>query len=382
MKVPSITRHRDTNELLGTVRDLEQQISYIRAAFASSGEGIVTTDATGKINHINPAALRLLGYKEKEVIGQWFQKILIAVDENGQEIDLRQRPYTIATLSKKPVSVKLHYRTKSGAPVPVNVTISPIIARGKPAGSIEVIRDITNELEFDQLKSEFISLASHQLRTPLTAITTYTHMLIGGFKGELQDGQLDFLNTILASADRMNNLIDTLLSVSRLESGSMNVNISNVDVGRVISKAKRELWPLAKAKRQFLITRAPDNKLLIHTDELLLTEICTNLISNAIKYTPEEGRVTIEVQPTSTGIALSVSDNGYGIPTHLQRRVFSKFFRAPNILHEEAVGTGLGLYLVKEMVTSIGGTIRFKSRENKGSVFTVTIPDRQIKKSP
>jgi PAS domain S-box-containing protein len=381
-RVPSLNLRKSSEvALYRTIRDLKQKLHQTQAAFDSVGEGVVTTDKSGIIRQINPAGLKILGYKEREVVGQWFQKVLVVVDENGQEVDLMHRPYTQATLSRKSVTSKIYYRTKSGGSVPVVVTVSNILTNGRPNGAVEIFRDITNEQEFDQLKSEFISLASHQLRTPLTAISTYTHMLIGGFKGDMKDGQLEFLNTILASADRMSNLIDTLLSVSRLESGSIGVNISNVNATQVVSKAKQELWPLAKAKRQFLITKAPDEEVFIHTDELLLTEVCTNLISNAIKYTPAEGKITIELKTTNQGITLSVNDTGYGIPAHLQRRVFSKFFRAPNILHEESVGTGLGLYLVKEITDSIGGTIWFKSKENKGSNFIVNIPDRPAKQT-
>lgn len=352
----------------------EEEMRYTRAAFDSVGEGIITADAANNIDHINPSALKILGYDLQDALHKPFRNVLVAVDEHGQTIDFEQRPCSICLKERRTVSAKLYYKTKSGTSVPVSVTVSPIYKNNKVIGAIEILHDISDEQEFDQLKSEFISLASHQLRTPLTAISTYAHMLVAGFKGPLAPAQLEFLNTILVSADRMNSLIDTLLSVSRLESGNMVVNTSKVDVNRIVSKAKQELWPLAKAKRQFLITRSPAGRIELETDELLLTEICTNLISNAIKYTPADGKITIDVTRNDESVVLAVTDTGYGIPKHLQQRVFSKFFRAPNILHEEAVGTGLGLYLVKEMIISIGGTITFKSRENSGSTFTVILP--------
>jgi signal transduction histidine kinase len=256
----------------------------------------------------------------------------------------------------------------------VFVTVAPIIINGKPSGAIEIFRDITNEYEIDSLKSEFISLASHQLRTPLTAISTYTHMLLQGFRGELEDPQKEFLHTILASANRMNELIDTLLDVQRLESGKVKINLTDVNVSELLRATKQELWPLAKSKSQFLITKESADDVYACTDSLMLTEVCTNLISNAIKYTPEQGEIVISLLERAGQVVIEVKDTGHGIPKELHSRVFTKFFRAPNILKEETIGTGLGLYMVKEIIQNLGGTIDFESRENKGSTFTVTLP--------
>lgn len=285
------------------------------------------------------------------------------------------RPQTICCLRKTPIAARLHYRAKNGDVIPVSLNVAPILDKSQVQGTIQIFHGISDELEFDQLQSEFISLASHQLRTPLTAISTYGHMILSGFKGPLNEGQTEFMSTILASADRMSNLINTLLNVSRLSSGDIGTTISEVNVTRIISKTKQELWPLAKTKSQYLITRAPQKDIMLRTDELLLTEVCANLISNAIKYTPEEGKVTIELSGVPDGIVITVSDTGYGIPDHLQHRVFRKFFRSPNILHAESVGTGLGLYLVREITHRLGGSISFVSKEGQGSTFTVQLPN-------
>jgi PAS domain S-box-containing protein len=359
-----------------SLKDPMRRQAYTDAVFMSIGDGAIVTNEEGRIAQINQSALRILGLKEREAVGEWFQKIMRAKDEHGEDIDLMDRPITKAILTGQPVSARMYYATKKHNNIPVFVTVSPVMFKGKPHGAIEVFRDISHEEEVDRMKSEFISLASHQLRTPLTAITTYTHMLLKGFKGEVNNGQREFLETIIDSADRMNDLIDTLLNVSRLESGSVKVEIQDVNVSHILTKTKQELWPLAKNKSQFLITTAPDKDVHIVTDPLLFTEVCTNLISNAIKYTPAEGKINITLNQKSQNIELSVTDNGYGIPEALQGRVFSKFFRAPNILHEEAVGTGLGLYWVKQIIeNTLGGSISFESTEGKGTTFTVRLPN-------
>lgn len=354
--------------------ELEKQMAYASALFLNIGDGAIATNEQGKISRINDQALKILGYTYEEAIGEWFQKIIIALDEHGNTIDLMNRPITRAILSGKPVSTKMFYKPKTGKPIPVAVTVAPIILNGIPNGAVEVFRDITREYEVDAMKSEFISLASHQLRTPLTAISTYTHMLLQGFKGPVSDEQRDFLETILASSDRMNELIDTLLTVSRLESGAVTVNLTEVNISALLRNIKQELWPLAKTKLQSLEIELPPEKVNAQTDALLLTEICTNLMSNAIKYTPKEGHIDIKLRENVHNITIIIKDTGYGIPKDLQSRVFTKFFRAPNILKEEAVGTGLGLYMVKELTESLGGKITFKSRENHGTTFTVVLP--------
>jgi PAS domain S-box-containing protein len=357
--------------------EVEKQMAYASALFLNIGDGAIATNEQGKISRINDPALKILGYTREEAIGEWFQKLIIAQDEHGNDIDLMNRPITQAILSGKPISTKMFYKPKDGRSIPVAVTVSPIILNGVPNGAVEVFRDITREHEVDAMKSEFISLASHQLRTPLTAISTYTHMLLQGFKGPVSDDQRDFLETILASSDRMNELSDTLLTVSRLESGYVQVNMSQVNVSALIRGTKQELWPLAKTKRQYLITKSPAKDVHLRTDALLLTEICTNIISNAIKYTAEEGTVTITLTQDETSVVITVEDNGYGIPEELQNRVFTKFFRAPNILKEEAVGTGLGLYMVKELTENLGGEITFQSKENVGTTFQVRLPKEE-----
>jgi PAS domain S-box-containing protein len=365
------TKRRRTQSHLA---EIERQMAYASALFLNIGDGAIATNEQGKISRINDPALRILGYTREEAIGEWFQKLIIAQDEHGNDIDLMNRPITQAILSGNPISAKMFYKPKEGKPIPVAVTVSPIILNGVPNGAVEVFRDITREHEVDAMKSEFISLASHQLRTPLTAISTYTHMLLQGFKGPVSDDQRDFLETILASSDRMNELIDTLLTVSRLESGYVRVNLTDVNVSALLRGTKQELWPLAKTKRQYLITKAPDSDVFARTDALLLTEICTNIISNAIKYTAEEGTVIISLEEDESTVIITVADNGYGIPADLQGRVFTKFFRAPNILKEESVGTGLGLYMVKELTENLGGEITFKSKENVGTTFEVRLP--------
>jgi PAS domain S-box-containing protein len=352
-----------------------EQRSEAEALFTSMGDGAIATDEFGKITSVNPAAVSMLGFTREELIGTWFPKKIIAVTFDEQPINLIDRPITKAFLTGKPVAEKMFYRCKDGQILPVAVNVSPILVKGRPLGAIEVFRDITLEQEVDRMKSEFISLASHQLRTPLSAIKTYSHMLSDGFMGKLNPPQRKALNTIIGASNRMNELISTLLNITRIESGTIAVTPKLQSMAKTIDELMPELSLMANSKSVNLSfeTRGKASA-TIKTDPLIVKEIVTNLASNAIKYTPEGGDVKIILKPRRTNILIQVSDSGWGIPKEFQDQVFSKFFRAQNIVKRETTGTGLGLYLVKGLVDALGGDIWFESNEDEGTTFFFTLP--------
>lgn len=370
-----LSMHKFYPKKAQAVRTSHEQQAESEALFTSIGEGAISTDEYGNITRVNPSAQRLLGFSEDELIGSWFPSKIVAVTFDDQVINLIDRPISKAFLTGKPISKKMYYRTKNGKKLPVAINISPILLDEKPLGAIQVFRDISLEHEVDRMKSEFISLASHQLRTPLSAIKTYTHMLFDGYMGELNNSQKKSLNTIIHATDRMNELISTLLNVTRIESGTIAITRKPVDLHNVSNEVINELQLGAKSKSidlKLISVHSPELK--VKTDLLIFKEILSNLVINAIKYTPDGGRVRIKIRPRLTDILFEVKDNGWGIPKYSQDQVFSKFFRAANIVKRETTGTGLGLYLVKGLVDAIGGQIWFKSEEGKGSSFYFTVP--------
>jgi PAS domain S-box-containing protein len=344
------------------------------ALFNSIGDGAIATDEFGKITRINPVALRILGFRESEVLHRWFPKKIVATDDNDAPISLIDRPITQTFLSGKSVSRKLRYRTKSGTTVPVFVTTAPIMLGNRPIGAIEVFRDITVENEIDRMKSEFISLASHQLRTPLSAIKTYAHMLLDGFMGNLEPPQKKALQTVIAASNRMNELISTLLNITRIESGSISVAPKPTNTLKLVEEVRKELAHAAKAKDVSLTFKMSSQPQVVRTDSLILKEILVNMVSNAIKYTPENGTVNLKVTSRGKRLVITITDTGVGIPANVQDQIFTKFFRAPNVVRQETTGTGLGLYLVKGLVDQLGGKVWFKSVENVGTTFFLSLP--------
>ncbi len=362
---------------INSERSSHEQQAETEALFTSIGDGAISTDEFGRITRVNPAAQQLLGFSEAELIGSWFPKKIIAVTLDDMPIKLIDRPITKAFLTGKPISEKMHYRRKDGEKLPVAINISPILLDGKPLGAIEVFRDITLEQEVDRMKSEFISLASHQLRTPLSAIKTYTHMLYDGYMGELNEAQKQSLHTIVSASDRMNELISTLLNITRMESGTIAVSPKLIKLDQLIDEVMQEMSLAAIDKSIALTVHSTAKKSIsVRTDSLILKEVLTNLVVNALKYTPSGGSVTVKLRNRKTDVLISVEDTGWGIPKYSQDQVFSKFFRAQNIVQRETTGTGLGLYLVKGLLSALGGQIWFISTEGKGTTFFFTLPKK------
>jgi PAS domain S-box-containing protein len=352
----------------------EEARAQSEALFNSIGDGAVAADEYGKITRINPTALRILGFTESEMLGKWFMRKLVAVDENNVPTSPIDRPITRAFLTGKPITEKMFYRKKNGQMVPVSTTVSPIIHNNKPIGAIEVFRDITLENEIDRMKSEFISLASHQLRTPLSAIKTYSHMLSDGYMGDIAPAQRTALRTIINATNRMNELISTLLNITRIESGTIAISSKMISLDKLVQDVVKDLEVQAGDKNITITIKQPKKPIRIRTDNLIAKEILANLVANSIKYTPDGGTIQIRTQRHKGTVVIAVQDNGVGIPKYSQDQVFTKFFRAPNVIKYETTGTGLGLYLVKGLTERLGGKIWFESEEGKGSTFFFSPP--------
>ncbi len=223
----------------------------------------------------------------------------------------------------------------------------------------------------EQLKSDFIAIVSHELRTPLTSIKGYTEMVLDGDAGAVSEEQRDYLGTVLSNTDRLVDLVNDLLDLSRIESGRFEVERGQVDLAVVVESALRTLRPLIEAKGQELtVTLAPALP-LVDGDARRLTQVAVNLISNACKYTPESGSITVEAAVVGGEVVLQVSDTGTGIHPDDQLHLFERFYRARPAGNRNVTGTGLGLAITRSIVELHGGRILVRSAPGQGSTFAV-----------
>ena len=357
-------------------RTAEVQEKKMTAILGSIGDGLVVLDEQGNITLINTAFERLLGWKKSEVLGKPFVDV-VPLSLAGEVVPKKDRLITHSlkgeVFEKEGLS-DLSYIRKDGSAFPVAISTAPVVVEGTVRGAVEVFRDITKEAEVDKAKTEFVSLASHQLRTPLTAIRWYVEMLLSEDAGALTPEQKEYVEEIASGNNRMIDLVNALLNVSRIELGTFAIEVKKVSLQDILSGLEKEFQPQVKEKNIALSIdtgKAPEVYL---GDQKLLTIIFQNLLSNAIKYTPENGEVRCLVVEGAESLQIEVSDTGYGIPSEQQDRVFSKLFRADNVKKMDTTGTGLGLYIVKAIVEQSQGIVSFVSKEGEGTTFTVSLP--------
>src|SRR3989344_3108432 len=373
-----------SKELTAINQQLQEEKIRDEALLVSIGDGVIATDEKGKIILVNNEAERLLGWRFDEVKGRPWQEVVEAVDGNGKKIPDTDRPFQKALKTGQKHSTNTvsdhNYVRRNGRTFPVATTASPIVINGAITGVIDIFRDISLEKDVDRAKTEFVSLASHQLRTPLSTISWYAEMLLNGDAGKLKAEQKHYLQEIYQGNQRMIELVNALLNVSRLDLGTVVIDLEPTDFVEVADSVIHELAPQIK-ERLIKFSKKYDKGIpVIPADAKLLRIIFQNLLSNAIKYTPPKGSVTLPIEKGNPDVTITVADTGYGIPSDQQSQIFTKLLRADNVREKETAGTGLGLYLVKAVVEKSGGKVWFESKENVGTTFYVTIPLAGMKK--
>ena len=387
------------NAILNILEDVEREreksdklandLKKFQLAVENAAEMVVITDPEGILAYGNKAVKRITGYEVSEVIG----KKAAAFWKSPMPKEYYQEMWRIIKIEKKTFHGQLQNRRKNGEIYEADISLSPVLDdNGNILFFVGIERDITKEKEVDKAKTEFVSLASHQLRTPLSSINWYTEMLLGGEVGELNEGQKNYLKEVYASSQRMGDLVGTLLNVSRLELGTFAIEPSTVDVSSLSKSELNEMKQTITEKKIAIKETYGENVNEFQADKRLLTIVLQNLLSNAIKYTNNEGEVSISIQTLQEGtlldgrkmteesLAITVADSGIGVPKSQQDKIFTKLFRADNAASSRTEGTGLGLYIVKAIVEQSGGQVWFTSEENMGTTFFVSFPRTGMKK--
>lgn len=353
-------------------------LNYLR----SIGEGVYATDNKGNIVFCNASAAQIAQKTPEDLMGkksvQYF-KFCIGVDKEVCDFV----PFQEAVTQKKSqeFSAKTFIIGIDGKKIPVSGTYSPIVKGNHVTGAIVVFQDITKSYELEQLKDRFLSIAAHQLRTPLGSMRWSMEMLEAGDLGKLPKDALDAVQELQKNSSRMMALVNDLLNVSRIDQGTVKEDPKEVDLGEIVAEAVKTLEGDASKKGIVFKFELPKKIPKIFAIRSHVFEAIENLISNSIRYGRSKGTTEIAITAKKEGVLFSVADNGIGIPEEDQSKLFGKFFRASNAAKSFTDGSGLGLSVVKSYVEEAGGTIRFESKEGVGTTFFIQFPSHPTEKA-
>jgi signal transduction histidine kinase len=332
------------------------------------------------LNHKNELAL--FNPLAKEILGVSKADLGVKVSSSNNFnlnnfTNILHNKFSVVKLTEKSDGIKLEEVTikyKNEDRVYKVVTSKVSEKNGNYLGIMKIFYDTTREKLIDKIKSEFISVAAHQLRTPLSAIKWVIKMILDGDAGELSIEQQELLNKGYLSNERVIKLVNDLLNVSRIEEGRFGFNFEIADFKEVLDIAISNVDSLVTKNHQELTIKIPPKLPKIYLDKERIIMVLQNLLSNAIKYTPEYGKIQVIVEADKQYLYAKVSDQGVGIPAVDQPKIFSKFFRAANVIKLETEGTGLGLFLVKNIIEKHQGQVSLKSEEGKGTEVSFTLP--------
>ncbi|MBN1258329.1 PAS domain-containing protein [Candidatus Peregrinibacteria bacterium] len=363
--------HHGLKKALTTI---EKEKAKSDTLLASLGEAVTAIDLRGNVIILNHEAEELFGHLSREVLGRPYAQLVELKNEKGAVISFTEYPLKEALAHKKVVFTTTFLTRKGAEPLPLATTVSPILFGEKLLGVVATFRDITKEMEIDRAKTEFVSLASHQLRTPLTAIKWLLQELLR--KGGLTKTQHEYAQDALKSNDRMVSLVNDLLNVSRLETGKISVLSKRADITDILGQIINEVNAELRDKNIKINFIRPASSVSIEVDVQLFQQVVSNLLSNAVKYSDPGTAVTLRLAKKARKVQIEVEDHGIGIPKDQQHRIFEKFFRTGEAVKRSTTGSGLGLYIVKKIMHACHGSIRFISRENKGTKFILIFPEK------
>ncbi|PKM81649.1 MAG: phosphate regulon sensor histidine kinase PhoR [Firmicutes bacterium HGW-Firmicutes-14] len=361
------TLSRALNYMSERLRDTFSQITEernkVKAILTSMNDGVVAIDRNGCILLINPAVERMFDIKYENSLG----KSMIEVVRNFDlERLLREALTSTASITRELQMLAPDLRT-------FRVSTAPLTNESGVVGVVAVLRDITAFREVERMKTDFVANVSHELRTPLTSIKGFVETLLDGAMEDPVTAR-HFLGIINDESDRLNRLIIDLLSLSRIEAKQQEVHLVALDMKSVINNTLSVLSPQANEKKLSLDVDIIKPLPVIRADKDMIGQLLINLVDNAVKYTPEGGGIGIRAEAWNSGVKVTVSDTGIGIPRESMPRLFERFYRVDKARSREMGGTGLGLAIVKHILEVHGGTIKVKSRLGMGSTFTFYLP--------
>jgi PAS domain S-box-containing protein len=369
-----------------TYRDLATELNQVanksEVVINAIADGVIAVNDKGVIQLINPAAQQIIGWGKQDALALDYKSVLKLLDNKGNEVTPATDPIAAALSTNKQVTDNtLTLLTNSQKKLLVSINVSPVGQLG--SGVIIVFRDITKEKSEEREQAEFISTASHEMRTPVASIEGYLGLALNPATATIDVRGRDFINKAHESAQHLGRLFQDLLDVTKADDGRLSNNPKVVDVVAFTHDILQGLKPRADEKGlRTLFKPLPDTETserrlnpvyYVNVDNDHLREVIGNLIENAIKYTPK-GDVVIDITGDNDKVTISVADSGIGIPKEDQAHLFQKFYRVDNSETREIGGTGLGLYLCRRLVETMQGRLWVESEYKQGSTFFVELP--------
>lgn len=384
---------RDITKERNLLKRIEEERARIEAVLESAVEGVVVVNSQGEFILFNSEAKRLLGKGEQKVSPEQWPKAygLYALNED-RLLKFSEIKAFNSLKGRTFVGDKVRVKRADGSSIILHINSSPVVMDKKVIGAVFLLTDVSKQEEVDKAKTEFVSLASHQLRTPLATVKWYAEMLLDENSGDMNKVQKNYLKEIQRGNQRMVDLVNSLLDVSRMELGTFIMDKKQTDIPKLIHGVIEEQRPSITTKKLKVQTNFAGNIPTINIDPKLIHMVFQNLLSNAVKYTPNRGTVSFNLDLVKKGrkygghiikkdsLCVSIKDSGWGIPEEQRGHVFEKLFRADNVKQHQVEGTGLGLYLVKLIIERTGGTVWFDSILNKGTTFFIVFPVPIIRK--
>lgn len=358
----------------------EEYRARLVAIVESSEDAIISKTLDSIVTSWNASAERVFGYTADEMIGQPIMKLIPPelLDEEPQIIERLKRGERVDHFETQRI-------TKDGTRIEVSLTISPIKdSQGNIIGASKIARDITEIKRAEQRKDDFIKMASHELKTPITSIKGYVQLLQNIYDEENEEGLASVkpttirasLNTISKQVSRLTRLVSELLDLTRIESGKLEMHMSTFDIVQMVEESVEDARHLTSRHAILVDTEYYGT---VYGDRDRISQVLLNLLTNAIKYSPDCSQIDVQVRGDKEFISISVIDCGIGIDKREHKKIFERFYRVEGKSEQTYPGFGIGLFIANEIVQRHDGTMSVESEKGKGSVFTFTLP---INKKP
>ncbi len=369
------------NKIAENIQGLFDENALSETALNNLMVGVFMLDKSGSIILSNFAGNQMIGYESKDTKNKNYINLIKITDAKGAPIEPSINPIARNLIEGGKITTDNYFlSSRNNVLRPIGLVINEILNQAqKSKGTIVILRDLTREKFLDQQRSDFISTASHEMRTPVAAIEGYLALALNEKVSNIDEKARNYLEKAHASAERLGKLFQDLLNSAKAEDGRLQNNPEVIDIAEFLESLTSNMKFMAEKKGlnfEFLINASKDTTkehYLVNVDKDRLGEIINNLYENAVKYT-ESGQITIGLTGNPKVVQLRVQDTGDGIPAEAIPHLFEKFYRADNSSTREIGGTGLGLYLAKEIVKLYDGRIWVESEVGKGSTFYINLP--------